>query len=211
MDIVRLNLSNPEKNIIEQAAAVLKQGGVVAYPTDTAYGLAADALNENAIGKLFIIKQRVQKPLPVIVDSVTMLKKIARVSAAEKKIMDAYWPGAVTIIFDKVESVPPFLTLGLPTVGVRIPDLQAAQMLVKAAGSPITSTSANLSGKGNCYSAECVLRMFQANDAQPDLILDAGDLPEVPVSTVVRLENGKITIIRQGPVKVRGAQPAKAA
>ncbi|MFZ6035672.1 MAG: L-threonylcarbamoyladenylate synthase [Patescibacteria group bacterium] len=208
MDIVRIDLKHPERAVIAQAAQVLKQGGVVAYPTDTAYGLAADALNENAIGKLFIIKRRVQKPLPVIVDSLTMLKRIAVVSAAEKKLIDTYWPGALTIIFTKKDSVPPFLTLGLSTVGIRIPDLAAAKALVTAAGTPLTSTSANISGKGNCYSAECVQRMFQANDAQPDLILDGGDLPEVPVSTVVRAEKDRITIIRQGPIAIRGAEKA---
>ncbi len=206
MDIVRIDLNNPDRAVIDQAATIIKNGGVIAYPTDTAYGLAADALNENAIGKLFIIKQRVQKPLPVIVDSQAMLKKIAEVTPEEKKLMDKYWPGALTIILKKKPTVPPFLTLGLPTVGIRIPDLRVATDLVTAAGSPLTSTSANISGKGNCYNAECVQRMFQSNDAMPDLILDGGDLPEVPVSTVLEVTEDGMKIIRDGAVKIRGAK-----
>lgn len=206
MDIVRIDLNNPDAAVIDQAAKVLKEGGVVAYPTDTAYGLAADALNENAIGKLFIIKQRVQKPLPVIVDSQAMLKKIADITPKEKKLMDQYWPGALTIIVKKKASVPPFLTLGLPTVGVRIPDLAVAKALVTVAGTPLTSTSANISGKGNCYNAECVQRMFQSRDTMPDLILDGGDLPEVPVSTVIQITEKGMEVIREGPVKIRGAK-----
>lgn len=203
MEIVRIDIKNPEASVIAQAAEVLKNGGVVAYPTDTAYGLAVDALNDSAIGKLFIMKQRVQKPLPVIVDSMQMLHTIAHVSGTERKLIDKYWPGALTIIFQKQETLPPFLTLGLPTVGVRITDMPVAQALVKAAGKPLTSTSANISGKGNCYNAECVNRMFQSMDSQPDFILDGGDLPEVPVSTVVQVENkGEIKVIRQGPVKI---------
>jgi len=203
MQIQKINPQRPETDIIKKTAAIILGGGVVAFPTDTAYGLAVNALDEQSIGKLFVIKQRVQKPLPVIVDSLAMLNTIAEVTAEEKKIIRKYWPGAVTIIFKKKNNVPPFLTLGLPTIGVRIPDSKVAQALVKACGKPLTSTSANLSGKGNCYTPECVMRMLQTMETQPDLILDAGELPEVPVSTVVQICDKKIKVIRQGPVTVK--------
>lgn len=202
MEILKINAQKPQAEIIKNAVKTLKDGGVIAYPTDTAYGLAVDALSEEAIGKLFVIKQRVQKPLPVIVDSLAMLNQIAEVTAEEKKLTKKYWPGALTVIFKKMKFVPPFLTLGLPTIGVRIPDSQVALALVKAYRKPLTSTSANISGRGNCYTAECVKRMFREVESQPDLILDAGELPEVPVSTVVQIVDKKMKIIRQGAVKV---------
>lgn len=202
MDILRIDPKSPDINVIKKAAAIILAGGVVVYPTDTAYGLAADALNEHSIGKLFIIKQRVQKPLPVIVDSETMLKKLAEVTSEEKKLIKKYWPGPLTIIFKKHKDVAPFLTLGLPTIGVRIPDNKIALDLVKACNTPLTSTSANITGQGNCYSVDCVMKMFQATENQPDLIMDAGELEEVPVSTVAQVVLKKINVLRQGPIKI---------
>lgn len=202
MQIVEVDPKKPEERVIKKAAEIILAGGVVVYPTDTAYGLAVNALDEEAIGKLFIIKQRVQKPLPVIVDSQKMLKKIAVVHAKEQELMKKYWPGALTIIFDKKDTIPPPLTLGLPTIGVRIPDLKVAQELVKMTGKPLTSTSANITGKGNCYTVECVTRMFQDAESQPDLILDAGEIPEVAVSTVVRVDGSKVNVLRDGPIEI---------
>ena len=106
------------------------------------------------------------------------------------------------IIFKKHKSVPPFLTFGLSTIGVRIPDYKIATEFVKACGTPLTSTSVNVSGQGNCYSMECVTKMFQASEIQPDLFLDAGELAEVPVSTVIKMELKKVKVIRQGPIKI---------
>ncbi|MDD5040300.1 MAG: L-threonylcarbamoyladenylate synthase [Patescibacteria group bacterium] len=200
LQIVAIDPKNPEPHIIKQAAAIILGGGVVAYPTDTAYGLAVNALDETAIGKLFILKQRMQKPLPVIIADQHMLAGIASVAPAERKLMKQYWPGALTIIFKKKDAVPPSLTLGLPTIGVRITNSPAAQALVAACGKPLTATSANITGRGNCYTAECVTRMFQDSPSQPDLVLDAGELPEVPVSTVVQVIGTKLQVLREGPV-----------
>jgi L-threonylcarbamoyladenylate synthase len=203
MEIISIDPRKPEERAIKHAASIILAGGVVAYPTDTAYGLAVDALNEEAIGRLFIIKHRVQKPLPVIVDSVKMLEHIAVVTEKERKLIKKYWPGAVTIIFEKRETVQPFLTLGLPTIGVRIPDFKIAQALVKICKKPLTSTSANITGHGNCYSPECVMHMFQGEEAQPDLLLDAGELSEVPVSTVIQMTDKGLKILRAGPVTIK--------
>jgi L-threonylcarbamoyladenylate synthase len=204
MEIIKINPAKPEPQIIKQAASIILAGGVVAFPTDTAYGLAANALDEQSIGKLFIIKHRVQKPLPVIVDSLSMLQRIAVVTDNEKKIMKKYWPGPLTIIFERKTSVPPFLTLGLPTIGVRIPDYKIALALIKDCNTPLTSTSANISGHGNCYSPECVMRMFQTEETQPDLLLDGGELEEIPVSTVAQVTaKGTTKILRPGPVKIK--------
>lgn len=203
MEIVKINPNKPEERIIKQAASIILAGGVVAYPTDTAYGLAANALSEEGIGRLFIIKHRVQKPLPVIVDSAKMLERIATVTAKEHALIKKYWPGALTVIFGKKDTVPPFLTLGLPSIGVRIPDYTIAIALVKACNTPLTSTSANITGHGNCYTPECVMRMFQSEEAQPDLLIDAGELPEVPVSTVAQVTEHGVKVLRDGPIKLK--------
>ncbi len=202
MNMVSIDPKNPQASVIAQAVRILRQGGVVAYPTDTAYGLACDALNEEAIGKIFIMKKRYQKPLPVAVANMKMAETVAIMSEQEKKIAKKYWPGPLSIIVQKKDSVPPALTLGLQTIGVRIPNHPVALALVSAFGKPITSTSANITGQGNCYNAECVHRNFRSEIAKPDLILDGGELPEVPVSTVIQVQAGKVHIVREGPVKV---------
>jgi len=203
MEIIKVDAKKPAVSVLKKAAAIILGGGVVVYPTDTAYGMAVNALDEEPIGKLFIIKHRIQKPLPVIVNSKKMLEKIAEVTPAENKLMKKYWPGALTIIFKKKKTIPPSLTLGLPTIGVRMPNSVVATSLIKYCNKPLTSTSANVTGQGNCYTPECVIKMFRNIEMQPDLILDAGELPEVPVSTVVQVEDNKIKVIRKGPIKVK--------
>jgi len=203
MNIERINPKKPELAIIMQAVEILKKGGVVAFPTDTAYGFAVDALSEEAIGKLFIMKKRIQKPLPVIVSSIKMLKEVAIPNEKELKIAKKYWPGPLTIIFKKKELVPPALTLGLDTIGVRIPDNKVALALINHFGKPLTSTSANITGQPNCYTAEDVERQFSEEYCQPELILDAGELPGIPVSTVIQIVDDKVQILRQGPIKIK--------
>ena len=203
MRVIKINPQKPELQVINLAVKTLKEGGVVVYPTDTAYGLGVDALNEQAIGKLFIIKQRVQKPLPVIVSNFDMLNDITIYTEKELEIAKKYWPGPLTIIFKKKDNISSALTLGLPTIGVRIPDNKVAIALTDNIKRPLTSTSANISGKQNCYSAEEVERVFREENSRPDLILDAGPLPQVEVSTVIEMKDGRVKVIREGPVHVK--------
>ncbi|MFC1687874.1 L-threonylcarbamoyladenylate synthase [Patescibacteria group bacterium] len=203
MDIVKITQKTIPKIALDQATRVLKDGGIVVYPTDTAYGLAIDALNEQAVGKIFIIKKRVQKPLPVIVSDLKMLETIAKINPLGLKLAKKYWPAPLTLIFEKKDNVPSSLTLGLPTIGVKIPDSKVAIELVKALGKPITSTSANISGTKNNYSLDDVLKQFRDREARPNLYLDAGQLPEIPVSTVIDTTGDKVRVLRKGPVSVK--------
>jgi len=203
MQIEKINPKKPEQKKIKEAVEIIKRGGIVVFPTDTAYGFAVDALNEEAIGKLFIIKKRIQKPLPVIVSNITMVKEITLVSEKEIGIAKKYWPGPLTIILKKKGIVPSALTLGLDTIGVRIPDNKVALALINLFGKPLTSTSANITGQPNNYSAEAVERQFREEICQPDLILDAGELPGIPVSTVIQIVDDKVQILRQGPIKIK--------
>lgn len=202
MNILKITKTTLQPNVLTQVLEVLKAGGVIVFPTDTAYGLGVDALSEDAIGKIFIIKKRVQKPLPVIVSDYKMLESVAELNPLGLKLAKKYWPAPLTIIFKKKDSVPAALTLGLSTVGVKMPDSKIALKLVKEFGHPLTSTSANISGTQNNYTVDDVLKQFRDQEARPDLILDAGSLSEVPVSTVVDTSEGKIKILREGPVTI---------
>ena len=202
MKVIFVKPDRPDESSIKEAIAVLLAGGTVVFPTDTAYGLAIDALNDRAIGKVFIIKQRIQKPLPVLVSSIAMAKKVALVTKAAEELMHRYWPGAVTFILKRKPKAPASLTAGLPTIGVRRSAHPLAQAIVEDFGRPITSTSANISGKGASYSVDEVLRNFRDTELQPDLVLDGGILPETLPSTVVDLTTSPPRVTRKGPVTV---------
>lgn len=191
----------PTQEDLVDAVKVLKEGGIIVYPTDTVYGLAVDAFNLEAIGKLFVLKKRSQKPLPVIVSNMTMAKGIATISKQQEAIMKKYWPGAVTFVVKKKDVVPNALTLGLDTVGVRIPKSDISVLLARLLGNPITSTSANISGNKVCTTVDEVVREFSEFESQPDYFIDAGELKELPPSTVVDISDKQPKVLREGPVK----------
>jgi len=191
----------PTKKELQEAVDILKNGGMIVYPTDTVYGLAVDAFNIEAIGKLFVLKKRAQKPLPIIVDSITKAKKVSEISAKDEKILKKYWPGAITFVLEKKNIVPNALTLGLPTVGIRIPASPLSVLLTQMLGHPITSTSANISGEKVCTTIDEVMRQFRVSSTLPNFFLDAGELAELPPSTVVDLSGSKPKVLREGPVK----------
>ena len=208
MEIIAISLNRPQATTIQRALEVLESGGVVAYPTDTAYGLAVDATNEEAIGKIFVMKKRAQKPLPVIVDSNKMVRRYATVDDRAAKYLAKYWPGPVTFVLPCRQVLPTSLTLGLQTLAMRMVEVPIARAIVRALGKPITCTSANLSGKGVLYSGQEVVRHFQAHTVQPDLVLDAGDIPENPPTTIVDLSVVPPVILRQGSAHVPLRFPA---
>lgn len=191
---------HPKADDLAKAVDILKAGGIIAYPTDTVYGLAVDAFNVEAIGKLFVMKRRSQKPLPIIVPNMTVAKDVADISKAQEHIMQKYWPGAITFVVKKKDIVPNALTLGLETVGIRIPDSPIATMLARLLGKPITSTSANISGDKVGSTIDEVVRQFQGFEVMPDYYLDGGELQDLPPSTVVDLTLVKPKVLRKGPV-----------
>lgn len=194
---------HPDPWCIRQALGVILAGGIVAYPTDTAYGLAVDATNEEAIGKIFVIKRRTQKPLPVLVSGILMAKKYVEVDENDLELFRKYWPGAVTFILKSKKILPTSLTLNLPSIAIRHVDQPIAQALVRELDRPITCTSANISGAGVLFSGQEVARHFEIQPMQPDLILDAGEFPNSPPSTIVDLTVHPPNITRQGKVKFK--------
>ncbi len=177
------------------AVEVLERGGLVIYPTDTTYGLAADSENREAVLKVYRVKVRPRSnPLTIAVSDFEMMARYAVFDERLKRFMEEFLPGAVTFILPKTERVPD--EVNPRAIGVRIPDNPIAIELVRRFGRAITATSANISGKPPAYTPE------EAMIALPevDLIIDAGPLPRRPASTVVDLTSGRPELVREGPV-----------
>jgi len=167
---------------LEKAVEVLERGGVVVYPTETVYGLGADALSERAVRRVFELKGRAfKKPISVAVSSFEMLESVAIVESAEvEEILNALLPGPVTVLLPRRAVLPEILTGGSPLVGVRMPEHEIALRLIAAFGRPLTATSANLSGKKPPASFEDV-------EIEADFKLNGGRCPYGEPSTVVCL------------------------
>ncbi len=156
--IKRVKKGQLDKDSIEMAGDILKKGGLVAFPTETVYGLGADALNEKAAEKIYAAKGRPSdNPLIVHITNLGALEKITKnVPEETKKIADAYWPGPLTMIFEKSEAVPYGTTGGLDTVAVRMPSDEVARALIDVGGGYIAAPSANTSGRPSPTMAEHV-------------------------------------------------------
>ena len=197
--IRELNPTTPEPEIIAQAAAVIRQGGVLAFPTRCLYGLGADAFNPEAVERVVKIKQRPElNPILVLIDSKEQLESLVlHIPPTADAIMDAFWPGRVTLVFEARNSLPDQLTAQTGKIGVRLPGHPAAFALVKHVKGPLTGTSANLSGQPGCARAQ---DLDPAIADQLGLILDAGTLSGGIGSTVVDVTVNPPQIIREGQV-----------
>lgn len=184
------------------AVSLLKEGGVIVYPTDTAYALGCDAANKKAVKKIYKIKNRpAGKPLPVIAGSLNLAKKFFRFSKKELQLAKKYWPGPLSLVLRIRDSGFGIGNSKLRIV-VRVPDNKIARSLSSKLSRPIISTSANISGMGECYSIKEVLKQFKGKKHQPDLILDAGKLKKRKPSTIIRIVNNKVEVLRKGPIKI---------
>jgi len=202
MEIIKVNLSTDWKNqeIIQKAVTTIKRNGSLVYPTDTVYALGVDALKIHCMERLFKLKKRPEtKPVPVMVWDIEMAKKLAFVSKKTEKILEAVWPGPVTVVLEKRGIAPDILTAGKRTIGLRIPDCRFVQTLMAHLGEPITATSANFSGSPPLSSAREIIEIFSQSYPRPDLILDAGQLPASKPSTVLDLTGQGPKILRVGP------------
>lgn len=185
---------------LENVIKIIENGGVVIFPTDTVYGIAANSLDEEAIKKLFDLKERNDnKPICVLTSSVDKIKKVAYVRDEEQKIIDQYMPGALTIILDKKDNVSDVLTSNLKTVGVRIPNNEIALRILEKLEYPLATTSANISGKEAAVKKEDLITEF---DGRVDIIIDGGITDLKVSSTIVKLDNNEIKILRQGTIKI---------
>lgn len=190
------------KKIIGACVQALKKGKVVAYPTDTSYGLAVDATNLSAIKRLYKIKGReFNKPVHIIPPNIGQAKKIVRWDGRANKLVNKFWPGPLTLVLGLRTKGLSFRQLSARSgfLGVRMPKNQIALDLAKYLGRPITTTSANISGQKDAYSGKDVLGQFKKQKLSPDILINAGGLPKRKPSTVVKL-NDSWEILRSGPV-----------
>lgn len=201
METVKINLYNPNPEIIKRASKCIKDGGVAVFPADTSYGLAADYTNKQAVERVFAIKGRSKsKELSVIVKNKDMIKKYCQLTPIAESFIKKYLPGPITLIHPILN--PQYSILNTKTLGVRIPGTPVTNMLSELLEFPYTATSANLSSLPPAYSTKQVLEYFANSKIQPNLFLDAGNLPIVPPSTVVNLTTNPPKILRQGSVKI---------
>lgn len=195
---IRNNFS-PELASKEAALALLK-GRIVMYPTDTLYGLGANVFDTDAIRKIFSIKKRSdKKPLPVMVGSIAMAKAVAVIDKPREKILKNFWPGPFTFILKKKPIVSYLVTAGKNSIALRIPNHYFCNSMIRDFEGPVTATSANISGEEPSPDSREIIDRFNREEFRPDLIVDAGSLPESDPSTIIDLTTDNPRIIRINP------------
>jgi L-threonylcarbamoyladenylate synthase len=183
---------------IERAAAIVRGGGVVAFPTDTVYGLGCDPHNVQALRKLCSMKGRREKPIPILVSSPKLAQQIVLMDNKTRALMSRFWPGPLSIVAKSRVRFPNLLTKRRKTIAVRCPRNPIARKLIRHCGGLLTGTSANITGRAPCRSAETVRRVFVG---KIDAVVDSGRSPGRTASTVVSVNSRGITMLRKGPIK----------
>lgn len=183
---------------IKEASEIIVNGGLVAFPTETVYGLGADGLNSEAVKKIFEAKGRPQdNPLILHISSFDMLDELAYIDERTKEFLHQFWPGALTAVLIKKETVPSIVSAGLDSVGIRMPDNEIALKLIKESKRPIAAPSANVSGYPSPTKAEHVMKDMSG---RIDAIIDGGECSLGIESTVVDLRGDCPVILRPGKV-----------
>ncbi|MBD3305133.1 threonylcarbamoyl-AMP synthase [candidate division KSB3 bacterium] len=200
-EILKIRDESPVDEIAQYASACIQQGKIVVCATDTGYLLGVDGLNTTAIQQIYQIKARdLHKPMHLVVADVAMAKTLAYMDYTVERIFERFLPGPLTLILKKKAIVPNLLVSGLETVGLRIPQNDLLLRIVQAAGTPITATSANRSGRGTPYTVGDVLAELGPKVESVDLILDQGKtLYEMP-STILDVTADPPKILREGPL-----------
>ncbi len=199
--IYNMNSKPMDMDDIIEIGKTIRMGGTVVFPTETVYGLGANALDEAAVEKIFSAKGRPSdNPLIVHISSKDQLENIVEsIPEKARMLMDNFWPGALTLIFKKKKTVPERITAGLSTVAVRMPDSEIALALIDAAGVPVAAPSANISGKPSPTSVDHVIEDL---DGRVDAIIDGGDCYYGVESTVIDVLNDPPMILRPGGITI---------
>lgn len=200
--IIRLDSFEREEQALKRAKEVLLQGGLVACPTETFYGLAVDATNEEAIRRLFALKKRAaEHPILLLIPSVELISEyVIRIPPVAHHLIKEFWPGGLTLVFEASERISPLLTAGTGKIGLRLSNHPLATALAQAIGAPVTGTSANISGTPPCCSANEVLVSFREDI---DLIIDGGETTGGIGSTILDVTVDPPQILRNGMVQRR--------
>lgn len=199
--ILLINPENPEKNVINETAKILTNGGIVSFPTETVYALGADAYNQEMVAKIYRIKRRDRsKPFSVFLKGAEDVRKVVDfVSGDAEKLMERFWPGPLTLVF---KSTYPRLSLVLAQgdkLGIRVSPSKLIARLLDAVRVPITATSSNISGKKSCVAAN---RVFYFFNGRIDLILDGGKSKVFLPSTVLDVSADEVSLIRLGHIPI---------
>jgi len=195
--VLKIGTGDSEEKILERATEILAAGGILAYPTETFYGLGVDATNETAIQKIFTVKGRnFKNPISLIIgqpdDTYPLVKDVPETA---KKLIAAFWPGALTIVFSASDKVSPLLTAGSSKIGLRVSSHLGARSLVQKLKRPLTATSANLSGMPECSLASDVIKQIGNHI---DAILDWGQTQGGKASTIIDVTCSPPVILREG-------------
>ena len=200
--IIKIDPKNPSSHKLKKAASVLKNGGLVIFPTETLYGLAGKVSDEEALKKIYNIKERsLRKALPVMVSHISKIPEVAEEFPEKGRILaNKYWPGPLTLILTSSPSISPLITGGRKSVGVRIPANRIALELLEITGEPLAVTSANISEKDNIFEINEIIRNFEK---KVDAIIDGGPLHFCIPSTIVDITGNSPVILREGKIPSR--------
>jgi tRNA threonylcarbamoyl adenosine modification protein (Sua5/YciO/YrdC/YwlC family) len=193
--LLEINPDNPQPRLIAQVARCLREGGVIAYPTDTTYGIGCSIFNKKGLERIYQVKQRdKRKPFSFICSDLSEVSRYARLSNMAFKAMKRCLPGPYTFVLEASREVPDLLTTRQKTVGIRIPDNRICMAIVQELGAPIVTTSANLSGEEPVGDPFEIQRLF-GNGL--DLVVDGG-LLTTDVSIVINMVGDRPEVLRQG-------------
>ena len=202
MQILKIDLSDDYMATLERAVSSVRRGGTMVFPTDTLYGLGCNALDPAAVGHIFDIKHRSYvKALPMLVRDLSWARELAYITPEQERVIDQCWPGKVTFVLPRRPIVPAIMCGGGQTVGLRAPDYPLVQSILRQLGYPLAGTAANVSGSEPTNDAALIVEEFSKAAPQPDLVIDAGVLPDSLPSTVVDLSGRMPRILRQGAVR----------
>ncbi len=191
MEIVKANRTG-----IAKAVKILQRGGIVVYPTDTAYALGGIFNSRKVSNKILKIKERRDSKFTLVASDFEQVKKNFNLNREQIRLVKKYWPAALSMVVSK-------------KFAVRVPGNKVARALAKGVGKPLIATSANLSGQKTLYSSREIIRQFKNKKNVPDLLLDAGALKKIEVSTIAVVKKNKVEILRQGSVKLAAAAKVK--
>lgn len=186
-------------DLLLEAVKTLHAGQVVAHPTETCYGLAADIFQKAAVGRVYSLKKmELSKPVSILVRDLDEAQRYGEFSKKALQFALAYWPGPLTIIVPRKVSLPAWINPGIDTIGFRVSSNKKTRALVEAFGGPLTTTSANITGKPSPYSVQEVLDQGLV----PDFVYDGGQIGRELPSTIVSVVGDEVKVLRQGPISV---------
>lgn len=184
---------------LENCANTIKRGSPIAFPTETVYGIGADAFNEDAVRKVFELKQRpLSNPLSLHIADIEQLSDLVEeIPDIAQELIEKYWPGPLTLIFKKSDKVPNIVTAGKDTVGIRLPDHDICRELIRQSGTVIVGTSANISGQPPCTDYQTTHKLFPQTP-----IVNGGECKHKEASTIIDVSKDTTKILRQGSIQI---------